>query len=305
MNTDATPARPTPTAAAPPWLLAGLGAALLWSYWPVLREMAGRWLHDPRYSHGVLVPAFALYLVWDRRAAAGPWFGRPSWSGLLPALAGAALMLAGGRYYVEWLAGISLVPSLLGLVLLTGGWPLLRRTWPGVVFLAFMVPLPYQLEVAVGRPLQRAGTLASNYTLQTLGLNSVAEGNVILLDRATIGIVDACNGLGMIFMFSAFTAGAALLLDRPPIDKALILLSTLPIALAANVLRITVTGVLSETVGGRVADAVYHEWAGWLMMPVALAALWLELAALSALFVDRPSRPSAPLAAFAGLSRTP
>lgn len=280
-----------------PLMLTVLGAALLWSLWPVIREMANRWQHDTRYSHGFLVPAFAVYLLWCRRELSGPWLAQPSWWGLVPIVAGEALKLAGARYYVEWLAGISLIPSLAGIALVVGGWPLLRRAWPAIVFLFFMVPLPYQLEVAVGQPLQRVGTLASNYILQTLGLTSVAEGNVIVLDHARIGVVEACNGLGMIFMFAAFTTGAAFVLERPVVDKVLILLSTLPIALAANVLRITTTAVLHETVGGRAADTLYHDLAGWVMMPVALGALWVELFLLSRLFVTPAPSARGPLVA--------
>ena len=64
----------------------------------------------------------------------------------------------------------------------------------------------------------------------------------------------------------------------------------IPVALATNVLRITVTGILFETVADhRVAMIVYHDLAGWLMMPLALVLMWLELKIFSRLFVELPA----------------
>jgi len=79
----------------------------------------------------------------------------------------------------------------------------------------------------------------------------VADGNIILLDDFRIGVVDACNGLGMLFMFLAFAVGVALLIRNVLLDKVLIVLSAIPIALGANVLRITLTGLLHETAAAR------------------------------------------------------
>jgi exosortase len=280
-----------------------LGAALLWSSWPALRAMAHRWATDPRYSHGFLVPVFAAYLLWSRRpepaAAPAPRATRGAVAAALALLAAsAALKLAGSHYYLGWVDAAALLPGLAGLALLVGSWRGLRRCGPAIAFLVFMIPLPFRVEFALGAPLQRLATLASAYALQTLGLPAVAEGNTILLDEVQIGVVEACNGLGMLFMFAAFAVGAALVLPRPPAERVVLVVSAAPIALAANVARITLTGLLHATAGSRVADAVYHDLAGWLMMPLALAALALELALLARLFpAVEPAEalPGAPL----------
>ncbi len=274
-------------------------AGLAWAYGPVLREMAETWAHDPRYSHGYLVPAFALFLLWHRRdlrPASVPEASsaRVAWGGGLALIAaGAVLRLLGARYFVGWLVSVSILPSLGGVALLLGGWAAFRWTWPAIAFLFFMIPLPYRVEMALGYPLQRIATLASNYSLQTLGLPAVAEGNVILLDDVRIGVVEACNGLGMLFMFFAFAAAVVLLVQRSAAEKVVIILSAIPIAVAANVARIVLTGLLHETIGKRVADAVYHDLAGWLMMPMALGVFGLELLLLSRLFVEVAAEPIA------------
>jgi exosortase len=263
-----------------------LAAGLLWASWPTLFKMAKVWSEDARYSHGFLVPAFAVFLLWHRRGLLVDRALRPSWWGLPMIAAGAALKMAGVRYNIDWFDAVSLLPSLAGLGLLVGGWAVLRWSAPAIAFLIFMIPLPFRVEVAMGAPLQRLATVSSNYALQTMGLPAVAEGNVILMGDARIGVVEACNGMGMLFMFAAFAVAVVLLIQREPLEKFLILLSAAPIAFLVNVARITLTGLLHETAGHVVADTVYHDLAGWLMMPMALAALWLELLILSYLFLE-------------------
>jgi exosortase len=283
-----------------------LALSLLWASWPALGEMSDRWSHDARYSHGFLVPAFAAFLLWFRRGILGAAPLEGSAWGLVLVAIGALLKLAGARYYITWVEAVSILPSLAGLALLIGGWRALRWAGPSIGFLFFMIPMPYRLEVALGSPLQRIATLASTYGLQTLGLPAVSEGNIILLDDVRIGVVDACNGLGMLFMFLAFAVGVALVIRNVLLDKVLIVLSAIPIALGANVLRITLTGLLHETAGSKVADAVYHDLAGWLMMPMAIAALYFELFLLSRLLVQQaPARPMPLTAVVPGMRIAP
>jgi exosortase/archaeosortase family protein len=87
-----------------------------------------------------------------------------------------------------------------------------------------------------------------------------------------------------------------MVVERPFWEKLLIVVSAVPIALASNVIRITVTGVLHETVSSAIANLVFHDLAGWLMMPLALGAVWLEFWLLSLLFVERRAAGLAPIA---------
>jgi exosortase len=148
-----------------------------------------------------------------------------------------------------------------------------------------MIPLPFRAEHALSFPLQRFATQASTYCLQTFGVPALSEGNVIVLSEVRVGIVEACNGLGMLVSFVTLAVGVALVIRRPLLDKLIIAVSSVPIAIITNVIRITGTGVLHETVGSEIADKVFHDFAGWLMMPIALAFLWLELKILDRLFV--------------------
>jgi exosortase len=266
--------------------LAVTGAGFVWAYWTTLVELAQRWAADPQYSHGYLVPVFAGVLLWlrrDRLAAAEP---TPSGWGLPILAAGVAMRLLGTYYHYIWVEQISLVPCLAGAFLLLGGWTAWRWAWPAVAFLFYMVPLPYRLAIALSEPLQRLATIASTFALQTCGLPAIAEGNVILLNEVEIGIVEACSGLRMLVIFFALTTAVALVTRRPLWEKVLMVASAVPIALLSNLIRITATGILHETVGSEIANAVFHDLAGWLMMPLALGMLWVEFTLLSRLLID-------------------
>jgi exosortase len=263
-------------------------AVLFWVYAPTLAVLAHRWGQSANYSHGYLVPLFALFLLWSRRASlAGSAAARPSWWCGAFLCSGLALKAGGTFLYLNWLDDLSLLPCLAGLTLLLGGWPALRWSWPAISFLAFMLPLPYRLEVALTAPLQRVGTWASTYALQALGFAAFAEGNVIRLGSARIGVVEACSGLSMLVVFFTLSTAVAILVRRPLWERLVIVASALPIALLANVARIAATGALHELASPQLADLVFHDLAGWLMMPLALVLLWIELRLLSWVVLTR------------------
>ncbi len=211
-----TDAEPTPNDAPKPpvWPLAVLGVLLLWAYLPMLGVFADKWLNDPQYSHGLLVPFFSAYLI--RRA----WRDGPVTMQPMPILGCAVLVVVlalraiAGSLLFHQLDAASLLLALAGISLAIGGWSLLKRTGPAIAFLIFMIPLPYELERNVGQPLKVTATVCSTFMLQTLGQPALRDGNVILIDEVRLGVVDACSGLKMLMTFAAFSVGAVLLLRR-------------------------------------------------------------------------------------------
>jgi exosortase len=261
-------------------------AGLAWAYWTTLEEMAQRWSSDPQYSHGYLVPAFALLLLWLRRDMVRDVKLRPAWSGLLILAMAAVVRLGGAFYHFIWLDEIALLPLVAGLLLLAGGWAAWRWAWPAVLFLGFMVPLPYRLGVAMADPLRRMAAAGSTFLLQTLGRPALAEGNVILLNDIKLDVVDACSGLRMLMIFFALATAVAFVMQRPLWEKLLVVASAAPIAVLVNIIRIAATGLVHEAAGQATAKTLFHDLAGWLMMPVALALLAAELWVLKRLWIE-------------------
>ena len=115
----------------------------------------------------------------------------------------------------------------------------------------------------------------------------LAEGNIILVDEHKIGIVEACSGLRMLVVFFALATGLVLVVNRPWPDKLILVASAIPIALIANVIRVIITGLLYVNVtDSKVAHVFFHDVAGWIMMPLALGMMWVEMKILQHLLVE-------------------
>jgi exosortase len=254
--------------------------------WPILREMTERWTRDPRYAHGYLVPIFSIALLWNRRSLLAGTQATPSTSGLVILAVGAACQLAGGYFRFAWIEGVAVLPYLAGVCICLGGWPAFKWAWQSIGFLIFMVPLPWSVEEALGAALQSVATDVSVYVINTFGFEAYAQGNVIQLTEARIGVVEACSGLSMLLTSVALSTAAAMLAARPRLDRVVLVMSSIPVAVLANVARIVATGILHDSFGSFVANRFYHDLAGWLMIPFALFLYWCELRLLSHLLPE-------------------
>lgn len=288
-------------------LFGSLAAAIAWTYWPTLEILAKHWANDPRYAHGALVPFFAWYLWKSRQVRARSGLRRPSWWGIAPIVGAAAVRFVGVRTANDWLDAVSLLFILVGLTLLNGGWPLLRRAWPAIAFLLFMIPLPYRIEVALSVPLQELASSVSAFSLQSIGIPALADGTSIRLleSESSLEVGRACSGLSMLVLFFALATGVAFAADRRRWDRLTIVLSAVPIALLANVARITLTGLLHERAGNQLSGMFAHDLSGWLMIPLALGMLWCEIGILSRLLIDAPLGDPGPVPLLVSSSMAP
>jgi exosortase len=279
----AAPARLTPSS------LVGLGvllAMILALYGSVLAHLASRWSAEANYSHGFLVPFISGWLLWHRRALLAsvqtPIRGR--WLGIALIVLSLIVRVIANYFGYVLAEPLALILCIAGATALAGGYAALAWAWPAIVFLIFMIPLPGAVGNRLGGPLQHLATSGSTYVLQTLGIPAVASGNVICLTHGRIGVAEACNGLGMLTTFAAVTTAAVFLLKLSPWEKACVLASSVGIALVANIFRIAATGVVQEWIGVEFAERIFHDFAGLLMVPVALVMLGLEVFVLSRLF---------------------
>lgn len=277
------------TVRSPAWVasVAGTVAVLAFVYFPLFRYSFGEWL-KPDYSHGFLVPLFSVYLAWTWKAWAPDVLVWPEVRGLgfIVAAAPVFLLARYTNFATEWLQGVSFVLAVLGAVTVFGGVAALRWLYAPVLFLMFMFPLPYRVEHFLGWPLQKIAAVGSEYVLQTLGYPTYRDGVVLHCQDHLLEVQNACNGLSMLLTFLTLSTGMALLVKRPWPDRVGILVAAIPIAILSNVLRISLTGVLYNEGGKELGDKVFHDFAGWMMMPLALGVLWLGLKALDWVFLE-------------------
>jgi exosortase len=279
-----------------------LAAVLAWSYAGTIAGLAERWWQDSDYVYGFLVIPFSLLLLRLRRDMRPARFGEQTgtWWGA-PLIVFAVLMRCASAYTSDpVLEPLSLIPCLAGVTLCLGGWRVLRWAWPSLVFLAFMIPLPSFAATYTTSALQRIATNLSTFALQTIGFAAAADGNVIVMSETQLGVVEACGGLRLMMLFTAVCVAAALVVRDIP-EKVLILVSAIPATIAANVIRITITGILQELGNTELANAMFHDLVGFIMLPVAVLLIWGEIALLRYVLV--PKGGATPVGAAIGLAK--
>jgi exosortase len=265
--------------------------SLLWLYWPLLQGFARRWESDPQYSHGPMIPLVAIGIVWMRGIPKDSQQLHPTWWGLPLLITGLILKFVGGHFYFEWVESVSLIPAVAGVCLMLSGLRLFRSLWPAVVFLLFMMPLPYRVEFSVLQPLQNLATTASTFALQTLGFASRHEGNVVWIGTTPVGVAEACSGLRMLTGFCALAVAAAFVVDRERWKRICLLLSAIPVALICNIFRVTLMGVVHAVTDDSGIHSTLHDVLGWLMPVGAVTLLWGELWMMDCLFVVDDDSP--------------
>jgi exosortase len=279
--------------------LAAIGLVLVafgLAYAPTFSYLSQIWAGDPNYSHGYLVVPTALLILWLRRDSLDRSKLAPSRWGWV--VLGGVIALRAMFYQIseQWFEDATVPLAVAGLALIFGGWPLLRWSLPAIIFLGFMFPLPHRLNTVLAYPLQRLATLGSCDLLGTFGLPVVPEGNVINVGDHQLEVARACNGLSMLLSFLTLITAAAVLVNRPVWEKVVLLASAIPIALVVNVLRISTTALCFHFFGTDelrmpLGFKLPHDWAGYLMMPVALVVVWVELRLLSWLVVETEEEP--------------
>lgn len=250
----------------------------LWSHWPIFQDLWAFWQNSPDYSVGQLVPLVLIYLVWADRKALGRLPVRTCWGGLALLVFAQGVRFFGLLYMYGSLERYSLILTLAGIILFFFGPAVTRRMIYMFAFLVLMMPPPRYVHNHVALPLQNLATSGAVFGLEFLGYLVERQGNVLRLsDETTVAVAEACSGLRLLTAFIVVAATLAFIERRPPWQNGILVLSSLPIAILANILRLIVTILLYEHSGSEVADRFFHDYAGWSMMPFAIVVLLGEI----------------------------
>jgi len=254
-----------------------VSVAFIWNYRSGLADLWDLWQKSDEYSSGLLVPFLAIYVLWSRRHDIAKCPVRPSMWGLV-AFAGAQVVRLLGLFLMYSSAErLSIIMSIASLVLLLFGWQIFRKVFSTLLFLCLMLPWPNIVQYYVGLHLQRYATSSAVFCLETIGYEIMREGNIIHIHNASVAVAEACNGLRMITAFFVISGLVVLLVKRAWWEKLVILISSLPIALLCNTVRLAVTAIFFTMVEGEQWEKIFHDFGGYAMMPLALAAVVGEL----------------------------
>ncbi|HCO94494.1 MAG TPA: hypothetical protein DIU00_11175 [Phycisphaerales bacterium] len=254
-------------------------AVTFWSYWPVIGELVDDWQGSDDYSAGQLVPLVAIFLVWRERKKLRDCLLKPDWLGGIALL----ILAQAGRSYgllfmYESGERYSLVLTIAGLVLMVAGRQVFRRVIWVLSILLLMVPLPGRVHNLISAPLQNMATTGAVFFMEAFGVRVSQQGNVMMLNQDTpLAVAEACSGLRMLTAFIIVAAFIAYMVKRSRLQKAVVLASSIPVAVICNIIRIFVTAVIMLKVSSEAADKFFHDFAGIVMMPIAVMLIFGEL----------------------------
>jgi exosortase len=225
-------------------------------------------------GHGFFVPLVAGYILWQRREMLLAEPPVPTWWGLVPLLWGAMQLYVATLGAELFLARVAFVISIIGAVLLLGGWRILREAAFPLALLFLMIPLPTIVYNQITFPLQLFASRVAEAMLSLLGIPVLREGNILELANQRLSVVEACSGIRSLLTLTFLSLVYAYFFDRKVWMRAALLAATVPIAISANAFRVTVTGVLTEYKPDLAAGA-FHMAEGWVIFMLALLLLML------------------------------
>ena len=257
------------------WQMALLAGLLVWLYLHTLTHLVEQWWHDPNFSHGFFVPFFTAFVIWQERSRLAHLIPRPSWWGLLLLGFGLCVLVLGQMGAELFLSRVSLLIVLAGLIVFFLGWSFFRALLFPWAFLVLMIPIPAIVFNQITFPLQLLASKIASAILAWLGVPVLREGNVIILPAMALEVADACSGIRSLMSLATLAVIYGYLMERNNSVRILLAVASLPIAVAANSLRVVVTGLLVQYWDPDKAQGFFHEFQGWLMFVASLAMLYL------------------------------
>jgi exosortase len=247
------------------------GLVFLALYIPVIVWLAGVWLDNPYYTHGFLVLPISAFIAWTRRDRLVRT--RPDRTGVLVFVAGLVFYVIGFLLKLYWLWGLSLPVVLSGILLYFGGPAAFRTMLFPVVFLVFMIPLPFLDQV--GTRLQSLTAAGSTWFAQVFGIPATRTGAEISLPDAAFSIGVPCSGMNTLISLLALSALLLYCLDSPFYKKLSLFILAVPIAILANLVRVVLLLVIAHTWGSDAAINYFHDYSSLLLFILAVLLLLL------------------------------
>jgi exosortase len=253
--------------------LAAIGAALVFAYSAIGIRLVQQWRDDENYSHGFIVVPIAICFAWQRRHAALSAPRRPTAWGLSLVVASLGLLVVGTLGAELFLARLSLVGVVAGVVLFLFGPACLGALKVPLLFLLLAIPLPTIVLNAVTFPLQLVASRAGEALIRAAGVPVIREGNVIELASLRLEVVEACSGIRS--MMALLTCACVVVCIRPTraATAAVVIAATVPVAIATNALRVAIAGLAAQLAGPWAAEGFLHACSGTVLFLVGLCGL--------------------------------
>jgi exosortase len=243
-------------------------------YYQVLGKLVIDWWKTPDFSHGFLVPVFSAYLIWEKRKILRNTKIAPCWSGIAVVALGLIVLLLGVYGSELFLSRVSLIILLAGLVLCFGGWKFLNELSFALLVLLLAIPIPAIIFNQITFPLQILASKLASALLPLFGVPVLREGNVIELPLMKLEVAEACSGIRSLMSLFTLAVFYGYFLEKSVWRRIALVLASVPIAIAANAVRILGTGLCVQYWDPDKALGFFHEFSGWVIFLVSLACLY-------------------------------
>jgi exosortase D (VPLPA-CTERM-specific) len=258
-------------------------------FWDGLTRMWGWWIDEPEYSHGLLIPPVAVFLIWQQKDRLERMPFTAGWAGVALVLLGGALLVLGQLGTVYTAVQYAYVITLYGLILSFLGWPAFRLIAVPLLILLFMIPLPEFVMNNLSTKLQLLSSQLGVYFMRMFDISVFVEGNVIDLGGYKLQVAEACSGLRYLFPLMTLGFLIAYFYKGAFWKRLVLFLSSIPITLLMNSIRVGTIGVMVEHWGIEMAEGFLHEFQGWMVFMISTALMLGEIVVLNRLGRERGS----------------
>jgi len=257
-------------------LLAALIVVLVFAFRDAVINMWKNWGKE-EYNHCYLIPFVAAFMIATRSRELGAvrWSGSPS--GLWLVALGFLFNAFGVLSSVFTISQIGFIVAIWGCFVAVWGWPAVRAIWPALAYLVFLVPLPNFLQVKLTAGLQLVSTQIGVAVVRLAQVPVYVEGNVIDLGIYQLAVAEACSGLRYLFPLMSFGFLCAALFRAPPWQRVVVFLSSVPLTVLMNSVRIGIISILVSYYGVEQAEGFLHDFEGWVVFMACVAILFLEM----------------------------
>lgn len=257
--------------------LAGWSALLGFAFYVGIRSMVHDWNVEASYSYGYMIPFITAFLIWQKRDVLERIESRGSWVGIVVISVGLVLLLVGGLSTIATIIQYAMLTVIIGSAIAVLGWRLVKSIFMPLLFLVFMIPLPYFLLANLSSQLQLISSALGVDLARLFGVVVFLSGNVIDLGTMKLQVVQACSGLRYLFPLMSLSFIAAYLMRGAFWKRAVVFLSSIPITVLMNSFRIGVISVLVDYWGRSQAEGFLHYFEGWVIFMACLAIIVGEI----------------------------
>ena len=250
-------------------------AILIAVYVPTFKFFWSRWQADTQYSLAPLVPFISGYFLWKKWPQVKELKIDPSIWGVY--VIGFALLihLAATVIDISGPSGMSVFICLIGLLMAFHSLSLVRLLAFPLVYLFFAVPVPGGILDIVGFPLQIWASATTAHILSACGMEVARSGVNLSVPGFDFKVAIACSGMSSLVALVGVTAVFAYITRLPILYKCILFALAMPIALAANVVRIITIALVGYQFGADAATNIYHDWSSPLLFMAAIAFMLL------------------------------